>query len=226
MKGWAHFSSTAMTEGYVYCLSNPEMRGVLKVGMTDRTPEERVKELFTSGVPSPFKIEFAKKVKNAREKEAILHQLLENYHERVYSRREFFRVSPEEVHKLFELMEGEWWAEAQTTPLQEEAAEEEGDSSSVETAALLAVAGSRDMTKFFTHGQRIRHTYGVNKTWIGTYDSSRNGIVCDDTFYSSLSKFALAHNRINNPTRKTTNGWSECQFELDGKWISTDSLRG
>ena len=216
--------STAMTEGYVYCLSNPEMRGVLKVGMTDRTPEERVKELFTSGVPSPFKIEFAKKVKNAREKEAILHQLLENYHERVYSRREFFRVSPEEVRKLFELMEGEWWAETQRTRWEGDTTEEEGESSSVEMTA--AVAGSHDTTKIFMHGQRIRHTYGVNKTWIGTYDSSRNGIVCDDIFYSSLSKFALAHNRINNPTRKTTNGWSECQCEVDGKWVSTDSLRG
>ena len=211
-----------MTEGYVYCLSNPEMRGILKIGMTDRTPEERVKELFTSGVPSPFKIEFAKKVKNPREKEAILHQLLENYHERVYSRREFFRVSPEEVHKFFELMEGEWWASEEDTADEEVA--DEAESSSIETAAVTV--GSRDMTKIFTHGQLIRHTYGVNKTWFGTYDSSRNGIVYGDTIYSSLSKFALAHNRINNPTRKTTNGWSECECEVDGIWISTQSLRG
>ncbi len=108
--------------------------------MTNRTPEERAKQLFTTGVPLPFKIEFARKVKNAKEKEALLHQHLEKYHERVYSNREFFRVLPKEVHKFFELMEGEWWVEAQTTPLQEEAAEEEDDeedetdSSSVESA--------------------------------------------------------------------------------------------
>lgn len=128
-----------MTEGYVYCFSNPEMRGILKVGMTDRTPEERVKELFTTGVPSPFKIEFARKVKNAREKEAILHQLLEDYHERVYPRREFFRVSPKEVHKFFGLMEGEWWAAARTAQGEGEEDEEddeeedETDSSCVES---------------------------------------------------------------------------------------------
>jgi hypothetical protein len=208
-----------MTEGYVYTLSNPEMRGILKIGMTDRTPEERVKELFTSGVPSPFKIEFAKKVKNPREKEAILHQLLENYHERVYSRREFFRVSLEEVRKLFELMDGDWWVDEEETADEDE----EDEASSVETTVV--VTGCRDMTKCFTHGQRIRHTYGVNKTWIGTYDSSKNGIVCDDILYGSLSKFALAHNRINNPTRKTTNGWSECECEVGGKWVSADSLR-
>ena len=100
---------------------------------------------------------------------------------------------------------------------------DEAEASSVETTVV--VTGSRDMTKCLKHGQRIRHTYGVNKTWIGTYDSSKNGIVCDDKFYGSLSKFALAHNRINNPTRKTTNGWSECQCEVDGKWVSADSLR-
>jgi hypothetical protein len=127
--------SRAMTKGYVYTLSNPEMRGILKIGMTDRTPEERVKELFTSGVPSPFKIEFAKKVKNPREKEATLHQLLENYHERVYSRREFFRVSPKEVYKFFELMEGEWWAEVRAEEEEDEEDDraDEADSSSVES---------------------------------------------------------------------------------------------
>lgn len=218
-----------MTEGYVYCLSNPEMRGILKIGMTDRTPEERVKELFTSGVPSPFKIEFAKKVKNPREKEAILHQLLENYHERVYSRREFFRVSPEEVRKFFELMEGEWWADARTARGEEEeddddAADEE--ESSVETGAR--VKGCRDMKKCFTHGQRIRHRIGINRIWIGTYDSSKNGIVYNEKYYSTLSEMAKAHNKVELPHRltNTANGWKECECEVDGIWISTHSLRG
>ena len=50
-----------MTDGYIYCFSNQSMPGILKIGMTQRTPEERVKELFTTGVALPFNIEFAKK---------------------------------------------------------------------------------------------------------------------------------------------------------------------
>ena len=84
------------------------------------------------------------------------------------------------------------------------------------------------MAKCFTNGQRIRHTIGINKTWIGTYDSSKNGIVYDGKLYPSLSSFACAHNlteltyRITN----TANGWKECECEVNGKWISTYSLPG
>ena len=82
------------------------------------------------------------------------------------------------------------------------------------------------MAKCFTNGQRIRHTIGINKTWIGTYDSSRNGIVYDGKFYTSLSNFALFHNRVYNPTRMSTDGWTHCECEVNGKWISTYSLPG
>lgn len=82
------------------------------------------------------------------------------------------------------------------------------------------------MTKCFTHGQRIRHTIGINKVWVATYDSSRNGIECDGKFYSSLSNFAVMHVRVYNPTRKSTGGWKHCECEIDGKWVSTYSLPG
>jgi hypothetical protein len=94
-----------MTEGWVYCLSNPSMPGLLKVGITERTPEERAKELSTTGVPTPFVIEFAKRVKNPAQKEATLHALLEKYAERTNARREFFRTTPEIVKQFFDLMD-------------------------------------------------------------------------------------------------------------------------
>ena len=100
-----------MTHGYIYCFSNPSYEGILKVGMTERTPEDRTKELFKTGVPTPFKIEFAKKVENPKQKEILIHGILTYYHERVNSNREFFRVSPEQVKKLFEIIDGEWWVE-------------------------------------------------------------------------------------------------------------------
>ena len=42
-------------EGYVYVLINPSMEGLVKIGMTTSTPEERVTELSSAtGVPSKF----------------------------------------------------------------------------------------------------------------------------------------------------------------------------
>ena len=92
----------------------------------------------------------------------------------------------------------------------------------------MRVKKSKDMKKFFTHGQRIRHRIGINKIWTGAYDSSRNGIVCDDIFYDSISPFAKNHNKVELPHRlsNTANGWRECECEVDGKWVSADSLRG
>ena len=71
--------------------------------MTMRTPSIRVKEMYTTAVPMPFVIEIEKKVYNPREKEAMLHTLLEAYTER-YPRREFFRASIEDVRMFFRLV--------------------------------------------------------------------------------------------------------------------------
>ena len=103
-----------MIDGYIYCFSNPSMPGILKVGMTERTPDLRLKEANASDTwrpPTPYKIEFAKKVSNPSQKEKTLHILLEQYTERIHPRREFFRVSLEEINKFFDLMDGEMWTE-------------------------------------------------------------------------------------------------------------------
>ena len=211
-----------MSEGYIYCLSNECMPGILKVGMTERTPDVRAKELFTTGVPTPFIIEFAKKVKDVKTKEKKLHELLEEYTDRVGMNREFFRVSPEKVSMFFDLMDGEMW---ETTKEEEDVEEivEAVDEITVQAPPSVnttELKKTRNMAKCFTNGQRIRHTIvGINKTLNGTYDSSKNEIVCDDKSYDTLSGFAISHHRIYNPARKTANGWTECKCEVDGKWI-------
>ena len=44
--------------GYVYILSNEAMSGLYKIGVTSREDlDRRMKELFTTGVPFPFKCE-------------------------------------------------------------------------------------------------------------------------------------------------------------------------
>jgi hypothetical protein len=221
-----------MTDGYIYCFSNPSMPGILKVGMTERTPEARLSEANASDTwrpPTSYKIEFAKKVSNSSQKEKTLHILLEQYTVRIHPRREFFRVTPEEVRKFFDLMDGEMWAETHTEEEKEEEEEEEEEDTSSESAPRVkatGVKGCRDMTKCFTNGQRIRHTIGINKTWIGTYDSSKNGIIYGGKIYT-LHKFAVSHYESERPDRvSNVNAWKECRCEVDGKWFSTYSLPG
>ena len=202
-----------MTEGYIYCLSNEFMPGILKVGMTERTPDVRAKELFTTGVPTPFTIEFAKKVKDVKTKEKTLHELLEQYTDRVSPNREFFRVSLEEVRTFFKLMDGE--------PLIETPNEDDEETACVKPTEAKT---SSFMAKHFTNGQRICHKIGITKKWIGIYDSSKDEIVCDGVSYASLSAFALSHRRIYKPERQSAGGPAECKCEVDGKWISTADL--
>jgi len=198
------------------------MPGILKVGMTERTPDTRLGEANSSDTwrpPTPYKIEFAKKVSNAAAKEKTLHILLEQYTERINPRREFFRVSPEEVKKFFDLMDGEMWADV---PDVEE--EEDDEDTSSETRTRTMPSGCRDMTKCFTNGQRIRNALTADRVWIGIYDLSRNVIVCDGKIYTSPSHFALSHIRVYTPTRNSVNGWTSCECEVNGNWISTSSL--
>lgn len=212
------------------------MPGLLKIGMIhnadERTPLDRAKELYKTGVPLPFVIEFAKKVSNPKQKETLLHTLLSQYTERPNPLREFFRVSPEEVKTFFGLMDGEMWVDTRVVEDEavEEAVEEAADGEAVEQSAdganIIAVSGGRDMRKYFTDRQRICHTIGVNKTWIGTYDYARNGIICDTIFYKSLSGFVNTHHKNNGTyANNGVSGWATAKYELDGQWISVSKIQ-
>ena len=49
-----------MEYGIVYLLTNPVMPGLVKIGMTTQKEiEQRMKELYTTGVPLPFECQFA-----------------------------------------------------------------------------------------------------------------------------------------------------------------------
>lgn len=104
------------TVGYLYCFSNPSMPGILKVGMTVRTPEERLAEANrpdTFKPPTNYRMEFAKRVTDPRAKEATLHGLLSSFAIQVNKNREFFRVPVDEVRRFFDLMDGLWWEETE-----------------------------------------------------------------------------------------------------------------
>jgi T5orf172 domain len=105
-----------MTEpGWVYALSNESMPGLIKIGFTSRPPLERLEEANapnTFGPPTPYRIEFAKRVRNANQREKMIHRILSR--DRVNMSREFFRVHLEVVRDVFALMDGEEWGLEET----------------------------------------------------------------------------------------------------------------
>lgn len=110
---------TSTATGYVYCFANESMPGILKIGMTTRTPFERLEEANTADTwkpPTPYTVELAKRVSDPKCKENTIHKLLEKYSEKIHDRREFFRISVDDVRLFFDLMDGEYWT---TSPTQE-----------------------------------------------------------------------------------------------------------
>jgi hypothetical protein len=92
--------------GYVYALSNESMPGLIKIGMTERTPEERLAEANlpdTFKPPLPYVIEIQKKVNNCKETEKKIHALLSD--KRVNPHREFFKITIEELKVIFNAIE-------------------------------------------------------------------------------------------------------------------------
>jgi hypothetical protein len=93
-----------VTTGFVYVLTNESMPGLVKIGYTERTVEERIKELSQpTGVPTPFECFFAVEVENPQAVEKKIHDGL--YDARKNLSREFFEIAPERVRSLMQLPE-------------------------------------------------------------------------------------------------------------------------
>ena len=91
-------------EGIVYLIANPAMPGLVKLGKTIDL-KERLKQLFNTSVPFPFRCIYAKKVKDYSEVERKLHKGLNNC--RANMNREFFSIAEDEVINFLELIPGE-----------------------------------------------------------------------------------------------------------------------
>jgi len=94
--------------GYVYAFSNESMPGIFKIGMTERTLEERLSEANlpdTFKPPLPYVIEIHKKVNNCKETEKKIHALLSD--KRVNPHREFFKITIEELNEIFNNIDDE-----------------------------------------------------------------------------------------------------------------------
>ena len=90
----------------VYVLSNPAMPGLVKIGRTSHEDANlRLSQLYSTGVPLPFKLEFACKVPNPDEVEAALHEAFGPH--RINPKREFFQMEASQAIAILKLLHTE-----------------------------------------------------------------------------------------------------------------------
>jgi len=92
------------TTGYLYCISNTLIPGLLKIGMTmSTTPEFVLSEANDCDwTPGEFKLEHAEKVLDPENKITAIHKLL--YAEQIHPTQDYFRVSLAKATDLFDKM--------------------------------------------------------------------------------------------------------------------------
>ena len=84
---------------YVYCMSNTSFcPNILKVGWTKNNPALRANQLYTTGVPTPFVVEFMILTAHGHDLERRLHNHLARC--RVSGSREFFNISISELRTV------------------------------------------------------------------------------------------------------------------------------
>jgi len=97
------YSNKGDGDQWVYVLSNPSTPGLLKIGYTKQTPEERCKQISSAtGVALPYKVEWAYKCFNGETVERQVHHKLKSY--RVNNNKEFFQINLEEAKEVINLI--------------------------------------------------------------------------------------------------------------------------
>lgn len=89
------------TDEYIYILSRREEKDLLKIGMTTRNVLKRCQEINSAtGVVFPYSPRKVFRVRDSREAEKVVHQVLDEY--RIRADREFFDCDYSEACKLIE----------------------------------------------------------------------------------------------------------------------------
>ncbi|MBR2932431.1 MAG: GIY-YIG nuclease family protein [Rikenellaceae bacterium] len=90
-------------KGNVYILTNPSFReDIIKIGITSGTVEKRMKELHTTGVPTPFEEYASFQTNKYKDVERFMHRSLSLLADnRINPNREFFNIKPEVALEYF-----------------------------------------------------------------------------------------------------------------------------
>ena len=127
--------------GNIYFLINEAMSGLVKIGYTSASIDERRSQLNSTGVPLPFEIGACFLVNDPKQCESEIHILLSEY--RISDGREFFKLSLLEALKLtFGIIEKYICVSQANSNLRKvDKRSNHGDLSSLENSILLFLAG-------------------------------------------------------------------------------------
>ena len=112
----------------VYALTNAAMPGLIKIGKT--TQEDisiRMGQLYSTGVPVPFKCIYAVQVEDCSTVESALHVAFGPY--RINPSREFFQIEPEQALAVLKLLGPNDATDSINRELNQNVSEAEQDSS-------------------------------------------------------------------------------------------------
>jgi len=91
-----------MSKGFIYALINPTMEGYVKIGRTNKDPNERAKEISNAtGVAQPFILVYQKQFNNYIDAEKYIHNFLQEKGYRVSNNREFFQLP---IHEAIDII--------------------------------------------------------------------------------------------------------------------------
>ena len=232
----ANLGKMTEKEGYVYCMTNEHMPGFVKVGYTDRTPEERLAEANgdTWSIPC-WKCETSVRVKSPRDAEKAIHLLLSHEGGRISPRREFFTCSVDYVKMVFAILRTQnmeltpqalIMAEVNTVIASElkrtvSFCEELSGSPS----PLGGSTGIRESKRIFRDGQLLKHIYKGDEA-IAVYKKDADVFVWRSTEYASLNRLNSAHKQSVNPELKSAgNAWDEWMcMDTVGNYVPVKNL--
>jgi len=229
--------------GYVYCFSNESMPGILKVGMTERKPEDRLRDSNRSNTwtpPTPYKIEMAKQVYYPKQKEQSIHKLLDIYGKRINPKREFFKSSVEEIKAVFDIIDGEYYSAKEVDvdiddekedivdeerdekyDEKDEKYDEKDDEKDDEVESITSTISKKTKKRdgLLYEGQRIKHTLFDNgNVWIGIFKSGK--IICNDKSYPNIYEFVKNHYKSENIQKYNKNNvLNETECEINNEWV-------
>jgi len=216
-------------------MTNEHMPGFVKVGYTDRTPEERLAEANADTWSIPcWKCETSVRVKSPREAEKAIHLLLGRDDGRISSRREFFSCPVDYVKMVFNILRTQnleptpqavIMAEvnaAIATELRKSVSFSESPSPSPSPSVIGPIRESR---KIFRDGQLLKHVYKGDEA-IAVYKKDADVFVWRSVEYTSLNRLNSAHKQVVNPELKSAgNAWDEWMcMDITGNYIPVKNL--
>jgi len=200
---------------FVYILTNEAMPGLIKIGRTTTSVQQRIAELnYPAGIPLPFTCYYAARVEDCVKVERKLHEAFGDH--RIRERREFFRLSPQRAQAALELA-----ALEDVTP-REEIIDEFPDDAEKGLIKETRRRGSTTFTQYqIPIGSVLNFTKDSSIT--ATVDSERTVLFEGESM--ALSPAALLALRSLGYNWKSAHGAAYWEFEGETIWDRGERLR-